>query len=148
MRYVKFVVLALLALAAFKVTFYLMDESGPDEQAGNLRVVDRIVNVGTVVVNKGASFTMSMHNYGQKPIKLTRFDKTCGCIDVNVPKDTCQPGETISVSGIIAPHALGRFRYAVTFYEEDSSVPGHRIEVVGTAVADTGPPLQSSSTNP
>jgi hypothetical protein len=148
MRYAKFIILAVLAFAAFKVAFYLMDEGGSDEQTGNLRVVDRIVNVGTAVVNQGTSFTMSMHNSGQKPIKLTRFDKTCGCIDVSVPKDTCQPGETISANGTITPHAPGSFRYAVTFYEEDNSVPGHRVEVVGKAVAGAGSAPQSNSTNP
>jgi|GEM_PF-4863926 hypothetical protein len=148
MSYVKFIILVLLALAAFKVAFYFMSEGESDEQTGDLRAESRIVQVGTVVVNQGTPFTMSLHNYGQKPIKLTRFETTCGCISVHVPKDICQPGETIWVNGTIVPHAPGRFRYAVTFFEENPSTPGHRIEVEGKAEAGTTPVPPSRSVNP
>jgi|SRR5579875_297946 len=149
MRYVKFLALALLALLAFKIAFSLLGESGLDQQnGGELRIEPRIIDLGTVILNQAVDFTTSMRNSGSKPIKIAKIERSCGCIQAFPAKETCQPGETVSVRGTLVPNKLGRFRYLVKFLEEDNSAPEHVIEVVGKAESGAGSIPQSPSSNP
>jgi len=148
MQYVKFVVLGLLALVAFKVAFSLMGDMSGSEQSGTVIVEPRIVNMGNVVLNQGTGFSASMRNNGHKPVKIAKIERSCGCISVYLSKDTCQPGETVAVSGTLTPLKQGRFRYVVKLIEEDNSAPEHVIEVEGKADAGSGTVSQSGSSNP
>jgi hypothetical protein len=149
MRYVKFVFLGLVALVTFKVAFTLMGETGSVERNGHGLIVEpKIVNLGDVVYNKSIAFTFSMHNSGQKTTKLAGIERSCGCISAYPAKDTCQPGETVSIKGTLNANKLGRFRYSIRLIEEDNSAPEHTIEVVGNAAASTGSAPPSGSANP
>jgi hypothetical protein len=149
MNYVKFVALALLALVTFKVAFSLMGDMGPDGQTGNGLIVEpRIVDVGTVTLNQGVNFATSMRNNSQKPIKVARLERSCHCLSASTAKDTCQPGETVTISGTIVAEKLGRFRHLFKVIEEDTSAPEHVIEVVGNAVTGTASAASSGSSNP
>ncbi|SRR5581483_6805547 len=149
MQYVKLIALVLVALVAFKVAFSLMGDTVGDSQRGDGLVLEpTIVNLGTVNKDQGYNFSASMRNNGQKPAKVAKIERSCGCLQAYPTKDTCQPGETVAVNGALVPNKLGRFRYVVKFIEEDPSAPEHTIEVVGDAVAGSGSTPQAGSSTP
>jgi hypothetical protein len=147
MTYVKIVALALLALVTFKVAFSLMGDMAGEGQTGNGLIVEpRIVDVGTVALNQRANFATTMRNNGQTPIKV-ELKGSCHCLSAAAAKDTCQPGETVTISGTILGEKLGRFRHLIQI-KEDTSAPEHIVEIVGNTVTGTASTAPSGSSNP
>lgn len=150
MQYVKILALALLALVACAIALRLMGDmgGGTEQRSDGLIMEPAMVNLGSVVKDKGVTFSASMRNNGQKPVKIAKIDRSCSCLQAYPARDTCQPGETVSISATIVPNKLGRFREVVRFLEEDPSAPEHVIEVVGNGVAGGGVPSQGGSSSP
>jgi hypothetical protein len=143
MRYGKIAILGLLVLTSSAGAFWLVfrkptaaGEIGREQtESLGLKLEPRLVDLGTVPMNRETIFTTQIHNYGQGPIKLAAVEKSCGCTSVSVAKQVCQPGEDVELKGTLVQRKPGSFRHLVKVIEANESAPEHVLEVVGEAEA-------------
>lgn len=54
---------------------------------------EEIHNFGSLKAGEIVSFTFTFRNEGTKTLSITGFDSGCGCMEVNIPDMTVEPGQ-------------------------------------------------------
>jgi len=65
--------------------------------AGKIVFDKEIHNFGTLKDGEIVSFSFVFRNEGGSPFKISKAEKSCGCIDFKFNPGTIQPGETSSI---------------------------------------------------
>ncbi len=69
------------------------EKKGP----GKIVFDKEIHNFGTLKDGEIVSFSFVFRNEGGSPFKISKAEKSCGCIDFKFSQGTVQPGETSSI---------------------------------------------------
>ena len=69
---------------------------------------------GTLKQGEPQTAVFKMTNKGGKPIIITNAEGSCGCTNIEYPKQPIKPGETISIKAIYDAEELGEFNKTVT----------------------------------
>ena len=112
-------ILTLLSIFAFSNSF---SQSGNNGSTGSLSSGNEATVVwdkkthefGTLKQGEPQTAIFKMTNKGGKPIIITNAEGSCGCTNIEYPKQPIKPGETISIKAIYDAEELGEFNKTVT----------------------------------
>lgn len=106
--------------------------------AGVLVASQTTIELGDIEGDELVYFSFELRNNTQRPITITEFRPSCGCIRVQTKAQSVEPSATLRVSASF--NSTGRssaFGYRVNIYTDlDSELPTEQIMVVGSVVCD------------
>jgi len=83
-------------------------------KAANLKWNKTEHNFGKIQQGKPQKATFKMTNTGGKPILITNAKGSCGCTDIDYPKQPILPGKTIDIVVVYDAEERGSFQKTVT----------------------------------
>ena len=106
--------------------------------AGALALSHSTVELGDIDESEAVYFNFELRNTTQRPITITEFRSSCGCIRVLTKPQTLEPNAVLRVSANFDPTGRStQFRYRVNIYTDlDSELPTERVMVEGRVVCD------------
>ncbi len=100
-------------------------------QAGGSFLEPSILDLKVCRMGVSKEFHANLFNYGVKPLEIASFQASCGCTDVRLDKNICEPGGKIEISGTLRPeNKAGKFRHRISLFEASPSDRVHLLEVL------------------
>ena len=105
----------------------------PDKTSSPGLVVEPMeIDLGKCRIGVAKPFSSELVNYGKEPVELARVEPSCGCTNVQISGDHCEPGERITLSGSVrGENKAGKFRHRITIREAVPTQREHMLMLVG-----------------
>lgn len=116
----------------------LVNPHNSEKGAGALVVSPAIVDLGDVEASEPVYFNFEVSNATAKPITITEFRSSCGCIKVQTKPQSLEPKAALRVGASFNPAGRSsEFSYRVNIYTDlDNELPTQRVTVMGSVVND------------
>lgn len=116
----------------------LVNPNNSERGAGALLLSHTTVELGDIDSSERVYFGFEVKNTTNRPVAITEFRTSCGCIEVQTRPQSIEPGATLMVGACFNP--VGRssaFSYRVNLYTNlDSELPTERVMVTGRVVSE------------
>ena len=105
---------------------------------GVLAVLPKSVELGEIGDDEMVYFNFEVRNTTQRPITITEFRPSCGCIKVNTAPQSIEPETALTVRAAFNPAGRNSaFSYRINIYTDlDNELPTERVMVEGRVVND------------
>ena len=81
------------------------------------------INLGEVKMNEVRDLSFEFTNVTNAPIQILEAKGSCGCTNVQYPKDAIEPGETASISANFKSGKLGAFKKNIRIKTSNAEEP-------------------------
>ncbi len=103
--------------------------------AQRLTAVANTVDCGKVAYEKPVTATFELRNKGMRKLKITDVKASCGCIDVQYPKDEIPAGDKFTLRLTYDARQLGHFSKSVRIVSNGSKKPVY-LTMTGVVMSD------------
>lgn len=116
----------------------LVNPPASDRATGALLSSHSTIDLGDIEGDEVVYFNFEVRNTTQRPVTITEFRSSCGCIKVQTKPQSIAPNATLRVSANFNPAGRSSsFRYRVNIYTDlDSELPTEQVMVVGSVIND------------
>ena len=105
---------AVLLLAAAMAIGYHHFKTTADAGLPPLEIIDREINLGTVLLGEDRDFEATVRNNSDERLQINQIRSTCGCTNARVGKNDLKPGESTELRGTLrAKQTAGPFRHQI-----------------------------------
>ncbi|MDB5342744.1 MAG: hypothetical protein JWP89_1121 [Schlesneria sp.] len=103
-------------------------ETGHQERRQSTLPLQATIDLGVIVQGKSVETNRWIRFQSDKPIRITKIEKSCECIDVKFPQMKILPGEKIlahiSYDGAKEPEFVGSLEIEVKLFDEKNDQIG------------------------
>lgn len=116
----------------------LVNPSNSKKGVGALALSHSTIDLGEIEESDVVYFNFELKNLMSKPIAITEFRSSCGCIGVQTRPQSIDPNGLLRVGAAFSPaRRSGSFSYRVNIYTDlDGELPTEQVVVKGSVVSD------------